>query len=65
MRKFVTLFAGEGPGKHCCFPRLRGHADEGLVALGRVRDIDRVGNSEADAAASLGRRRVHHFYFFR
>ena len=35
------------------------HADEGLVAQGRVREIDRIGNNEADAAADLGRKRVH------
>ena len=40
--------------------KVKGHADEGLVALGRVREIDRIGNNEADAAAALGRRRVHH-----
>ena len=28
--------------------------------MGRVREVDRVGNNEADAAAALGRRRVHH-----
>ncbi len=39
---------------------VKGHADEGLVALGRVREVDRIGNNEADAAAALGRRRVHH-----
>ena len=40
--------------------KVKGHADEGLVALGRVREVDRVGNNEADAAAALGRGRVHH-----
>ena len=40
--------------------KVKGHADEGLVAMGRVREVDRVGNNEADAAAALGRRRVHH-----
>ena len=30
-----------------------------MVALGWVREIDRVGNNEADAAADIGRRRVH------
>ena len=39
--------------------RLRGHADEGLVAVGQVREVDRIGNNEADAAADMGRRRVH------
>ena len=40
--------------------KVKGHADEGLVAEGRVRELDRIGNNEADAAADLGRRRVHH-----
>ena len=39
--------------------KVKGHADEGLVGLGRVREVDRFGNNEADAAANLGRRRVH------
>ena len=38
--------------------KVKGHADEGLVVLGRVREVDRFGNNEADAAANLGRRRV-------
>ena len=40
--------------------KVTGHADEGLVALGRVREVDRIVDNEADAAADLGRRRVHH-----
>ena len=28
--------------------------------MGRVREVDRPGNNEADAAAALGWRRVHH-----
>ena len=50
-----------------CFIRFNsvwGHADEGLVALGRVREVGRIGNNEADAAAALGRRRVHHSVSF-
>ena len=43
--------------------KVKGHADEGLVALGRVREIDRICNNEADAAAALGRERVHSFAF--
>ena len=39
--------------------KVKGHADEGLVAQGRVREVDRIGNNEADAA-DLGRKRVHH-----
>ena len=44
--------------------KVKGHADEGLVALGRVREIDRIGNNEVDAAAALGRGRVHHSVAF-
>ena len=40
--------------------KVKGHADEGMVAQGRVREMDRIGNNEADAAADLGRKRVHH-----
>ena len=40
--------------------KVKGHADEGLVAQGRVREVDRGGNNEADAAADLGRKRVHY-----
>ena len=40
--------------------KVKGHADEGMVAQGRVREIDRIGNNEADVAADLGRKRVHH-----
>ena len=39
--------------------KFKGHADEGMVAMGRVREVDRIGNNEADAAADMGRRRVH------
>ena len=39
--------------------KVKGHADESLVALGRIREVDRHGNNEADAAAAVGRRRVH------
>ena len=38
--------------------RLKGHADEGMVADGRVRMVDRLGNNAADEAADFGRRRV-------
>ena len=48
-----------GPG-NTAVSKVKGHADEGLVALKRVREVDRVGNNEADAAAALGRGRVHH-----
>ena len=40
--------------------KFKGHADEGMVAQGRVRELDRIGNNEANAAADLGRKRVHH-----
>ena len=30
-----------------------------MVAMGRVREVDRMDNNEADAAADMGRRRVH------
>ena len=33
----------------------RGHADEGMVLDGRVREIDRLGNDGADEAADFGR----------
>ena len=36
----------------------QGHADEGMVALGRVREFGRIGNNEVDAAPDIGRRRV-------
>ena len=38
--------------------KVTGHADEGLVREGRVRELDRVGNDLADRAADLGRCRV-------
>ena len=37
---------------------VKGHADEGMVLDGRVRELDRVGNDAADEAADFGRRRV-------
>ena len=37
---------------------VKGHADDDMVAVGRVRVEDRVGNDLADRAADLGRRRV-------
>ena len=52
-----------GPGNTAVF-KVKGHADEGLIVLGRVREVDRVGNGEADAAAALGRGRVHHSVSF-
>ena len=39
---------------------IKGHADEGMVLDGRVRQLDKVGNDAADDAADFGRRRVGH-----
>ena len=36
--------------------KVKGHADEGMVADGRVRVLDRLGNNAADEAADFGRR---------
>ena len=38
--------------------KVKGHADEGMVLDGRVRDLDRLGNKAAAEAADYGRRRV-------
>ena len=38
--------------------KVKGHADEGMVLHGRVREDDRLGNDAADEAADFGRRRV-------
>ena len=38
--------------------KVKGHADEGMVLDGRVRERDRLGNDAADEAADFGRRRV-------
>ena len=38
--------------------KVKGHADEGMVLDGRVRDLDRLGNNAADEPADSGRRRV-------
>ena len=37
---------------------VKGHADEGMVSDGRVRELDGLGNYAADEAADFGRRRV-------
>ena len=37
--------------------KVKGHADEGMVLDGRVREADRLGNDAADDAADFGRRR--------
>ena len=38
--------------------KVKGHADEGMVSDGRVRELDRLGYNAADEAADFGRRRV-------
>ena len=38
--------------------KVKGHADEGMVVDGRVRNLDLLGNNAADEAADFGRRRV-------
>ena len=38
--------------------KVEGHAVEGVVLDGRVREVDRLGNDAADEAADFGRRRV-------
>ena len=38
--------------------KVKGHANEGMVVDGRVRDLDLLGNRAADEAADFGRRRV-------
>ena len=40
--------------------KVKGHADEGMVLQGRVREVDRIGCNAADEAADFGRRRVGH-----
>ena len=38
--------------------KVKGHADEGMVREGRVRELDRIGHNAADEVADFGRRRV-------
>ena len=38
--------------------KFKGHADDDMVAVGRVRVEDRVGNDLAERAADFGRHRV-------
>ena len=38
--------------------KMKGHADEGMVLDGRVREVDSIGNDAVDEAADFGRRRV-------
>ena len=51
------LIDARGPGT-TNISKVKGHADEGLVRGGRVRELDKVGNDMADRAADFGRRRV-------
>ena len=39
------------------FTKVKGHADEGMVLDGQVREPDRLGNNAADVAADYGRGR--------
>ena len=39
--------------------QVKGHADEGTVRDGGVRELDRLGNNAADEAVDFGRRRVN------
>ena len=41
--------------------KVKGHADDDMVAVGRVRVEERVGNDLTDRAADVGRRRVSDF----
>ena len=38
--------------------KVKGHADEGVVLDGRVREVDKLGNDAADEAADCGRGRI-------
>ena len=38
--------------------KVKGHADEGMVLDGRVREVDRLGNNAVDEAADFGRGRI-------
>ena len=54
VQKLVDL---RGP-ETTAISKVKGHAGEGLVRGGRVRELDKIGNDMADQAAGLGRRRV-------
>ena len=54
VRKLVNT---RGPGT-TAISKVKGHADEGLVRGGRVRELDKIGNDMADQAAEFGRRKV-------
>ena len=61
--KIQQFVRWRGPGT-TAVSKVKGHADEGLVVLGGVREVGRIGNNEADAAAALGRERVRHSVSF-
>ena len=50
VRRLVDI---RGPGT-TAISKVKGHADEGLVREGRVRELDKAGNDLADRAADLG-----------
>ena len=54
IRRMVDLRGGDTVR----ITKVKGHADEGMVADGRVRVLERLGNNAADEAADFGRRRV-------
>ena len=54
VQKLVDI---RGPGT-TAISKVKGHADEGMVRGGRVRELDKIGNDMADRDADLGRRRV-------
>ena len=53
--KMLILALGAGS---TAISKVKGHADEGLVRRGQVREADKFGNDMADEAADLGRHRV-------
>ena len=53
--KMLVLARGAGT---TAISKVKGHADEGLVRGGRVREADKIGNDMADEAADFGRRRI-------
>ena len=57
MVTFLFLFAGllDLRGRDTVrVTKVKGHADEGMVFDGRVRELDRLGNNAADEAAAFG-----------
>ena len=41
-----------------CISKVKGHADEEMVQVSHVREIDRIGNGRVDEAADIRRKRV-------